>query len=88
MSNGCHVTLQPLKNRTSHEGVLWQKVFLNILLNSQESTWAKILYFNKVAGLKAAELQSCFRAASEKNNKMFFATHQCKIVSKGHVGIR
>ena len=37
-------------------GVLWKKVFLEILQNLQENTCARVSFFTKVAGLRAVNL--------------------------------
>ena len=37
-------------------GVLWKKVFFKISQNSQESTYSRVSFFNKVAGLRPATL--------------------------------
>ena len=58
-----------------------EKVFLEILQNSQENSCARVSFFNKVAGLPAtllknetlAQVFSCWFCEISKNN--FFTEH-------------
>ena len=52
----CSVELGNIETpEAATRGVLWKKVLLEILQNSQENTFAKVS-FNKVAGLRPATL--------------------------------
>ena len=56
VANSLDMLLEEDNTEVATRSVLWKKVFLEVLQNSQENTCARVSFLNKVAGLRPATL--------------------------------
>ena len=72
--------------RSSHQSVLWKKVFLKISQNYQEKHLCQSLFSNKVAGLRLQTLAQVLSREFYKISKdTFFKEHLRKIASDNYL---